>query len=49
LPCFKIPYAQANDSNCHAPDENLALDIYSKAIKTTAALLLSLVKTANAH
>jgi len=49
LPCFKIPYAQANDSNLHAPDENLALDIYSKAIKTTAALLLSLVKTANAH
>ncbi|NIS63227.1 MAG: M20/M25/M40 family metallo-hydrolase [Proteobacteria bacterium] len=49
LPCFKVPYAQSHESNFHAPNENLLLDVYVKAIKTTAALLVSLAKGANTH
>lgn len=47
LPCFKVPYAQSHESNFHAPNENLLLDVYTKAIRTTAALLFSLVKEGN--
>jgi acetylornithine deacetylase/succinyl-diaminopimelate desuccinylase-like protein len=43
LPCFKVPYAQP-DSNFHAPNENLLLDIYDKSIKTTTALLFALAQ-----
>jgi acetylornithine deacetylase/succinyl-diaminopimelate desuccinylase-like protein len=47
LPCFKVPYAQSHESNFHAPNENLLLDVYTKAIRTTAALLFSLAKEGN--
>ena len=49
LPCFKVPYAQSHESNFHAPNENLRLDVYLKAIKTTSALLFSLAKDANTN
>jgi acetylornithine deacetylase/succinyl-diaminopimelate desuccinylase-like protein len=45
LPCFKVPYAQA-DSNFHAPNENLLLDVYEKSIRTTAALFFTLAGSA---
>lgn len=49
LPCFKVPYAQSHESNFHAPNENLLLDVYVKAIRTTAALLFSLAKNGKAN
>jgi len=48
LPCFKVPYANP-DSNFHAPNENLLLDVYDKSIKTTATLLCRLARNADAN
>jgi acetylornithine deacetylase/succinyl-diaminopimelate desuccinylase-like protein len=45
LPCFNVPYAQSHESNFHAPNESLLLDVYIKAINTTAALLFCLAKS----
>jgi len=41
IPILSVPYGNADENN-HAPNENLAIDYFTKGIRTTAALFFQL-------
>ncbi len=41
IPILSVPYGNADENN-HAPNENLAIDCFTKGIRTSAALFFQL-------